>query len=887
MGTSAWAETTTVGADDNSAAWWTAFSDPYTIEPNQTLSISFKNYTSKAGNWCNWIGAVTTDADRGAAGYSEYIILRADNYGWGKSWVFSNLSSYYNWETFGNDMDGATVAMTVARNGAIVTIHADITKAGDSTPSYWEEYWAACGTGTQNIRFFLTTEKGHLTDIAGSTAANGNTSESTGWGTLVAYNDFSNGIVSNSITGEKNSMALTGSRWAKGYTYTPTGESEPVTSLSDVLRVGNGSGTITIPDEELAGDRDEVVISFDYWFGNLSGKYAGFTLYDDSETPVTIASFYRCFFGNDTKENTFGFDASKITVIGSSSVQDDKICVDGNKTRFELHLNYATGKMWALQYTNGAWKQSTTPVDIPTTAGKLKSFAVRSDYTTDGRRCWFDNLMIQNKRGDYSTSEVAYTVKFVDGEGNAVKADDTSRQALAGTSISDLVSADDMTTFYNNGNIATNNTTHFAEATNKYVYKSISAVNSSDESITEIVAGAIVTIVYDKHVKYDYTLKQKLGDAEASIISSSWLWDDETASMYFPKGIKDGDNYYFTEANANSPYFRITLTYAKPTVTLNYVLDPTVVYYSEGEEIESKTGTYTHFQTDMAGGSSGVLNAEEGNLITSLGTGIYTLTARTIGRGNDDKHKIKFYKGNVSDGTILLTASPSNSGNTETSEAFSLTEVTNILVSGAQGGGQNGNGLDYVIIRKYPSSVSCSLGTNGYATFASPYPLDLTSVSAYKAAVSGTTVTFSPLTQTVPANTGFLLKGEAGATVNIPVVAEGTTVAENAFLVNTAGTTFAADADYYYFGLKANTLTFGLFDPAAVAIPANKAYLKVLKTSIPSGARLSVVFDDETTGISTIESVNEVNGCYNINGQRVAQPSKGLYIVNGKKVIIK
>ena len=52
---------------------------------------------------------------------------------------------------------------------------------------------------------------------------------------------------------------------------------------------------------------------------------------------------------------------------------------------------------------------------------------------------------------------------------------------------------------------------------------------------------------------------------------------------------------------------------------------------------------------------------------------------------------------------------------------------------------------------------------------------------------------------------------------------------------------------------------------------------------------MSFVFDDETTGINTAKgSQFTVNGeYYNLRGQRVAQPTKGLYIVNGKKVVIK
>ena len=70
---------------------------------------------------------------------------------------------------------------------------------------------------------------------------------------------------------------------------------------------------------------------------------------------------------------------------------------------------------------------------------------------------------------------------------------------------------------------------------------------------------------------------------------------------------------------------------------------------------------------------------------------------------------------------------------------------------------------------------------------------------------------------------------------------------------------------------------------------ANRAFLAVPTSSTSrSGFNL---FDDETTGIETVdvntESANDAREYYNLNGQRVANPSKGLYIVNGKKVIIK
>jgi len=70
---------------------------------------------------------------------------------------------------------------------------------------------------------------------------------------------------------------------------------------------------------------------------------------------------------------------------------------------------------------------------------------------------------------------------------------------------------------------------------------------------------------------------------------------------------------------------------------------------------------------------------------------------------------------------------------------------------------------------------------------------------------------------------------------------------------------------------------------------ANKAYLDA---SLLDGLAPSFIFEFEggTTGINTVEQPkgNFLNGeFYNLNGQRVAQPTKGLYIVGGKKVIVK
>lgn len=183
------------------------------------------------------------------------------------------------------------------------------------------------------------------------------------------------------------------------------------------------------------------------------------------------------------------------------------------------------------------------------------------------------------------------------------------------------------------------------------------------------------------------------------------------------------------------------------------------------------------------------------------------------------------------------------------------------------------------------------MGPNGFTTFASPRALDLSNLpsglTAYKAEVdaANSKVRFTEINQAVPANTGMLLAGTAGETYNIPVADNGTAVENNDFFVNSTGGTFAAESGYTYYGLlkDSDPLTFGIFDPASVAIPTNKAYLKV---SSSVNSRLMCVFND-ATAISEATTAAADATVFDLQGRRVAQPTKGLYIVNGKKVIIK
>lgn len=206
-----------------------------------------------------------------------------------------------------------------------------------------------------------------------------------------------------------------------------------------------------------------------------------------------------------------------------------------------------------------------------------------------------------------------------------------------------------------------------------------------------------------------------------------------------------------------------------------------------------------------------------------------------------------------------------------------------------------------ITIRTGNATVSGTITDAGWSTFASSYPLDLSTVTAtsgatayYASAASASTVTLSTTTATVPAGEGIMVKGTAGETFTIDVAASGTAIEGNLLKGQTTTGNVAASTsgtNHYVFGYKkpAEVVTeYGFYNlVSATEVAAGKAYLE---TETQLGARVAIIFDDEeTTGINAVNGEGlMVNGSvYDLQGRRVAQPQKGLYIVNGKKIIIK
>ena len=139
------------------------------------------------------------------------------------------------------------------------------------------------------------------------------------------------------------------------------------------------------------------------------------------------------------------------------------------------------------------------------------------------------------------------------------------------------------------------------------------------------------------------------------------------------------------------------------------------------------------------------------------------------------------------------------------------------------------------------------------------------------------------------ANVPFLMRSEANATeISLNDVAVAAAAAQNAVasevsLIGVYAETNITNAEKNYV-LSQNKI-FSVGEKGAT-IPVYRAYFQVDQTA---GARtLSFTVDGETTAIEGVATEGQQNGAvYNLNGQRVEKAAKGLYIQNGKKVVLK
>ncbi|MBR2155129.1 MAG: Ig-like domain-containing protein [Bacteroidaceae bacterium] len=172
-----------------------------------------------------------------------------------------------------------------------------------------------------------------------------------------------------------------------------------------------------------------------------------------------------------------------------------------------------------------------------------------------------------------------------------------------------------------------------------------------------------------------------------------------------------------------------------------------------------------------------------------------------------------------------------------------------------------------------------------YATYVTPAAVSFgDDVTAYVVSAVGTDNVTLTEVESVPANTPVVVKADAAGTYPLTFAESATAPATNYLLVSDVNVT----SDGTNFFALANMGGVGFYVVGSgVEIPAGKCYIN---TSSPAKSRLTFNFEGEdATAITAIEAADAINNgvIYNLSGQRVVKPLKGIYIQNGKKILVK
>lgn len=185
----------TIGNTDFTSEFNSVHSDIVSlIGDGSSVYYEFINHSAAGGaNWNNWDLCLTNGKEPGETNYVEYYFMRADNWGWAWRVPGHTLDFETNLPDYTTTLRGATVKMTITRNGKDISIDAKILKDG-------QEYFYR---GTINdiippcaneVGTYLTVEKSYLMIDKNATRTVSGTQAPASVSGQVGTSDFNSGF---------------------------------------------------------------------------------------------------------------------------------------------------------------------------------------------------------------------------------------------------------------------------------------------------------------------------------------------------------------------------------------------------------------------------------------------------------------------------------------------------------------------------------------------------------------------------------------------------------------------------------------------------------------------------------------------------------------------
>ena len=203
--------------------------------------------------------------------------------------------------------------------------------------------------------------------------------------------------------------------------------------------------------------------------------------------------------------------------------------------------------------------------------------------------------------------------------------------------------------------------------------------------------------------------------------------------------------------------------------------------------------------------------------------------------------------------------------------------------------GDHANTTHSWIIEKV-TSLPVTITAAKYATFYAPVAVEVPEgVTAHTVTINGEWATLSEALEVIPANTGVVLYSETAGTYDFAITEDVEAIEGNALRGSAAATYYTTAGTYYALGLVDGKVGFykDAFNNSRFQNNSHKAYLYVPEAN--GAASYSFRFEGGTTGINEVKTENgEVKAIYDLTGRRVETIGEaGIYIVNGKKVLVK
>lgn len=380
--------------------------------------------------------------------------------------------------------------------------------------------------------------------------------------------------------------------------------------------------------------------------------------------------------------------------------------------------------------------------------------------------------------------------------------------------------------------------------------------------------------------------KKFVGWTTSAIVSTT---DDEPAFVTSAKMGTSDITYYAVFASQADVAGDATLTIVPGTTNIPTSYDDAATDYT----LEGKKFTIHQMYKN---GAKLQFKASVGYITNKVAMNNIKSVVITYNSGDSNKN-FTLKVGDATNPTSGTEITPSISGSVYTFDCSSYNKSFFVLKNGTNAGYLDEIAITYEgFVKSYSAycttvpvsaNIAVTIAASGFSTIASGYGLDFSNATpagleAYVvSSVSTSAVTLASIDE-APASTGVILKGAAGTEYSIPVKSAATFDGTNKLKAAVDPTGVDDNTVYIMKGGK-----FCKVSNMSI-VPAGKAYL--LADDVPASAReLNLEFDNETTGVTDVRSkmADVRSDFYDVQGRKVANPTKGLYIVNGKKVVIK